>query len=295
MERVFGIDFGTTSSAIVGAIKTDNGIHTIFYGAENGSPIPSLVAISRDTGTVLTGLSAKNNCSDLAKTYEIIYSVKSILDTNEKIELASGTWRPIDIATELFGALKLAVKKRTGENMNKAVVAIPVGFSMEKRKCLREAAAIAGIQITSFISEPTAAFFSNYDKLKSATNIVVFDWGGGTLDVSVLRNENGNIYELSKSGRDIAGDFIDEKLAKQIHARIAQKKGNESNFKDMSFAEQRRLKLACEHAKIMLSDFPVGKIWALNYGQYGIIREELLFDNFCEIIEPEIKMAMLCL
>ena len=295
MKRIFGIDFGTTSSAVVGTIIEDGIIKQIKYGVGSGVPFPSIVAISKTTGEILTGLEVKNKHEELSGTHEIIYSIKTHLDKENCKVIAGEEYYAEDIACELFTSLKRTVKERTNEDMTEAVVAIPVGFSARKREKLRIAAVMAGIKITSFVSEPTAAFFSNYDNLKSASTIVVFDWGGGTLDVSVLKNENGNIYEISKSGRNIAGDFIDNKIAKYVHAKILQEKQIETRFDDMPFTLQGKMRVQCERAKINFSENDMSMISVLNYGQYGIVRTALDYKVFSELIAPEIKMAMDCL
>ena len=295
MRRVYGIDFGTTSSAVVGSIIEDGEIKQIKYGVGASVPVPSVVAINKENGSVITGLDVKNKRDELSENHEIIYSIKTYLDNGNCKEIAGQEWYAEDIACELFDALKNTVKNRTGEDMQEAVVAIPVGFSAKKRETLRTAAVMAGIKITSFVSEPTAAFFSNYDALKSGNITVVFDWGGGTLDVSVLKNEDGNIYELSKSGRNIAGDFIDSKVAKHIHAKVSNEKGIEIRFEDMPFSSQDRLRVACEQAKIKLSESEDATISVLKYGEYGIIRTSLNYVTFNELIKPEIDMAMACL
>ena len=295
MKRVFGIDFGTTSSAVVGTLFEDGRITQIKYGVGASLPVPSIVAINKETGKVLTGLDVKNKRDELSESYEIIYSIKTYLDEVNCKEIAGQEFYPEDIACDLFEALKDTVKNRTDEDLTEAVVAIPVGFSAKKREVLRTAAVMAGIEITSFVSEPTAAFFSNYDALKSANITVVFDWGGGTLDVSVLKNENGKIFELSKTGRNIAGDFIDKKIAKHIHAKISTEKGIETRFEDMPFVAQDKLRVACEQAKIKLTDNNETNISVLNYGPYGIIRTSLDYQTFSELINSEIDEAMKCL
>lgn len=295
MKRVFGIDFGTTSSAVVGTLFEDGKITQIKYGVGASLPVPSIVAINKETGKVLTGLEVKNKRDELSETHEIIYSIKTYLDEVNCKEIAGQEFYPEDIACDLFEALKDTVKNRTGEDLTEAVVAIPVGFSAKKREVLRTAAVMAGIEITSFVSEPTAAFFSNYDALKSANITVVFDWGGGTLDVSVLKNENGKIFELSKTGRNIAGDFIDKKIAKHIHAKISTEKGIETRFEDMPFVAQDKLRVACEQAKIKLTDNNETNISVLNYGPYGIVRTSLDYTTFSQLINSEIDEAMKCL
>lgn len=295
MKRVFGIDFGTTSSAVVGTIIEDGVIKQIKYGVGSGVPMPSVVAINKTTGDVITGLEAKNKRDELSESHEIIHSIKTYLDNINCKEIAGQEWEVAKIAGKLFTALKDTVKQRTDEDMTEAVIAIPVGFSAKKRECLRKAAVMAGINITSFVSEPTAAFFSNYDAMKSASNIVVFDWGGGTLDVSVLKNENGNIYEIAKSGRNIAGDFIDTKIAKYIHEKVSSEKRIDLRFDDMPLDAQDKLRISCEQAKIKFSENDTAIISVLNYGEYGIVRTVLDYNAFSEIVAPEIKMAMTCL
>lgn len=298
MKQVFGIDFGTTSSAVVSFIE-DNGYirEPTNYGVgRDGIPLPSIVAINRKTGEVITGLEVKEKRAELSNSYKIIYSIKTYLEDEAPGIIAGKKWYPKDVAAELFKSLREIVKKRQKEvDMSEAVVAIPVGFSARKRKILRESAEMAGIKITSFVSEPTAAFFSNYDTLKAFSTIAVFDWGGGTLDVSILKNENGNIYEISKSGRSIAGDFIDRKIAKFVHSQISIKKGISYRFEDMEPSAQDELRTACEKAKINLSVDDSFTIPVLNYGPYGIIRYELDCKTLSEIINPEINTAMECL
>ena len=111
-------------------------------------------------------------------------------------------------------ALKKEAMSQYNYDIDSAIVAIPVGFSPEKREKIRQAARKAGIEIKTFISEPTAAFFANYKELKNAETVAVFDWGGGTLDVCVLRNDHGKVAELASKSLALAGDNIDEKLAK---------------------------------------------------------------------------------
>lgn len=294
MKRVFGIDFGTTSSAVVGVLIDDD-VRIIKYG-EEGSPIPSIVAIDKETGEITTGRAAWKQRQTLSENCEIITSVKTYLEDPKYCRIVAGKeWYPIDVARELFKSLKKAVYERTSEDMTEATVSIPVGFSAEKRDILRKAALDTGVYITSFVSEPTAAFFSNYQYLKSCNNVVVFDWGGGTLDVSVLQNKNGNIYELSKAGLDIAGDKFDDKIARDIHSRISKKKGIEIAFDDMPLNCQDKLRVISEQAKRNLSSNTEASVYAINYGPYGIVNETLTYEQLCNIVQPEIEMALDCL
>lgn len=295
LSNYFGIDFGTTSSATVGYMVMDHVPEQFLYGDDEGRPIPSVVAIDKTTGEVFTGREAWDKKMELSESCEYISSVKTILDKDTVFTIAGKEWTPVDVAAELFKALKANVKERTGTDVDKATVAIPIGFSPIKRNKLRKAAETAGIEIVSFISEPTAAFFANYNELRSSSIVAVFDWGGGTLDVSILQNENGKISELATAGSNIAGDFIDNKIAQRIHSKIARKKGIEMAFEDMPSNAQDLMRVRSERAKRALGDDDTATISINNYGPYGACREILDYDWFADIVDPEVTMAIDCL
>lgn len=296
LKHYFGIDFGTTNSATVGCMVMGDNREMVLYGDDEGLPMPSVVAIDKTTGNVFTGREAWEKKMELSQSCEYISSIKSILDdTDWNRTIAGKTWTPVDIAGELFKALKLKVNSRTGACMDFATVAIPIGFSAKKRNNLRKAAKLADITITSFISEPTAAFFANYDKLKSSSIVAVFDWGGGTLDISIIQNANGKISELATAGMNVAGNDIDNKIARRIHAKIARKKGIEIAFDDMPHNAQDILLVKAERAKRALEYDDIVTISINNYGVYGTCRETLDYDWFADIIKPEVDAAIACL
>lgn len=291
----FGIDFGTTNSATVGFSVLGSETRRSRYGDDEGRPVPSVVAIDRKTGEVLTGREAWNKKVELSENCEFISSVKSILATGWKRQIAGRTWTATDVAAEVFKSLKKRVMDATRSDLKEAVVAIPVGFSAAKREEVRKAAELAGIYVTGFISEPTAAFYANYSELKSCSNVAVFDWGGGTLDVSVLRNENGRLYELATAGIAVAGDDIDRKLARRIHSRLARKRDIHKNFEDMPHAAQDLLLVRAERAKRTLSDSDDVTVSMVSYGEFGPCRETIDYEWFSEVITPEVDTAVECL
>ncbi len=296
LKNYFGIDFGTTNSAAVGYVVVDKMDEMVQYGDEEGLPMPSAVAIDKNTGEVFTGRKAWEKRMELSQYCEYISSVKTILDDDRwKVTIGDKIWTPVDVASEVFKALKKMVIERTGAVINSATVAIPIGFSVLKRENLRMAAKIAGITIKEFISEPTAAFFANYDELKSSSIVAVFDWGGGTLDISIIQNTNGRISELATAGMDVGGNDLDKKIARHIHSKIAKRKGIEIAFDDMPLYAQDLLLVKSERAKRLLSDDDTATISINNYGEYGTCRETLDYDWFCEIIQPEIDKAIACL
>lgn len=291
-NNFFGIDFGTTNTATVGHIYLANQLMEITYG-DNGQPIPSVVAIDKQNGQVYTGREAWSKKMELAESCELVTSVKSLLeDENWQHEIHGELWTPVEVAAELFNSIRKLVQTRSKVNFNNAVVAIPIGFSPLKRQKLREAAKKAGINITSFISEPTAAFFANYEDLKSSTNIAVFDWGGGTLDVSILKNQNHRIYELATGGLPEAGDYIDNLLARHIHDIIAKKKGKIIAFDDMSPSAKDMIRVRAEQAKRAFGDDDDFVLSLNNYGNYGVCRLNLDYYWFAAVVRPIVDKAM---
>lgn len=293
----FGIDFGTTNSATAAYIKGATGIEAqeVRFGDAMGRPIPSVVAIDKETGKVYTGRDAWDKKLELSESCEYISSIKSFIEKDEIFHIAGKEWTTTDIASRVFTGLKDKVREQYDVTISEATVAIPIGLAPEKRKRIREAAGKAGIEITSFVSEPTAAFYANYDELKSATNVAVFDWGGGTLDVSIIKNVKGRISEMATAGMDVAGDALDKKIAERLHAKIARKKGKSIAYLDMPATARDMLRVRSERAKCMLSEDDTATVQINDYGEYGVCRETIDYEWFVDIIEPEVSSAIECL
>ncbi len=290
----FGIDFGTTNSATVGYAFMGDNFEKIFYGDDEQRPIPSVVAINKTTGEVYTGRNAWERRQELSQECEFITSVKSLLNGEWSKEIAGSKWTAIDVAAEVFKGLQENVYERTGIAMDEAVVAIPVGLTASKRRAIRKAAALAGLKIKSFVSEPTAAFFANYADIRNDNTVAVFDWGGGTLDVSVLKHYEGKILELATGGLPEAGDIIDLKIAEKVHARIARKKKLNISFEDMPAVNRDMMLVRAERAKRAMYDDDTTTISINNYGEFGAVRETLDYDWFSEIIDSNVDRAIEC-
>ena len=299
-KQCFGIDFGTTSSAVVNhLIDVDGKIHKINYGDIEGRPIPSVVAIDRETGEVYTGEDAKYDRFTLSSHCEYVASVKMFLDEEYwHRNIAGKEWTTVDVAAELFKSLKREVSEQGGD-LSQAVVAIPIDFSSQIREKLREAALKAGIEVRDFVSEPTAAFYANYEVLSGASTVAVFDWGGGTLDVSILAHESGQIRELATSGMSVAGDNIDRKLAEKIHMKFCRKKEISIAFDDMPAKSRDMLIDKAERAKRKLNDRynpeEEVKVSINRYGKLGAVNTVVGADWLDEIIRPEVEAAVACL
>lgn len=298
MANFFGIDFGTTNSAVV-AIQSIEGKQvgeSRRIGEDERHPLPSFVAINKNTGEVKTGLDAKRTISG-SDGYQVFSSIKTVIDEDRSWDIAGKTWTQIDIAAELFKALKRNVKEKTGGVMDikDAVVAVPVGFSPKKKNNIRRAAKEAGITVQMFISEPTSAYCSRLDHMKKYKNVAVFDWGGGTLDVAVLRIENDVINELATAGMMLAGNDIDRKIAEKICLMVARKTGQDFSFDDLTPEFKLRLLALCEQAKCNLADEDVASISIAKLDKYGRALEKIDYDFFALLIENEMEQAIDCL
>ena len=273
----FGIDFGTTNSAVVYENRLlDDG----------GRPFPSVVALHPDTGDVICGPKAKDQRSRLASAgYLVIRSVKRLLESEQSWLVTGMLLRPVDIAAKLFVALKEHAKRSgntDGRALDKAVVSIPVSWPATRRRLLRQAAAQAGIQVQSFVSEPTAAYFRCRKDLPPCRRVAVFDWGGGTLDIAVLAIDGSRIQEIGTAMREEAGDALDIEVARWCHTQLMQGVATPVSFEEMGTDDREALVVECERAKIDLSQLTQREIVLRSYGgrtslpTVTLTREELV-------------------
>ena len=290
-----GIDFGTTNSAAVSFLNEGSEIGRYEHGDDQGTPFPSIVGINKETGEVITGRDAKNRRIELSENYEFFSSIKSIIDKDEYYNVAGKKWTPVALATEILKGLKTEIKRKNVE-ADSVVMAVPVGFSPKKKMKLREAAQNAGIKVETFISEPTAALVSNYAKMRMFKNVVVFDWGGGTLDVAVLHIESGRVEEITTDGMNLAGDNIDKKIAEQMHIKYCRNKGVTKTFDEVNARSRDRLLVKSEAAKIDLSEgAEIASILVPNYDDNGVLRDSIEYELFDELVQPEVNEAINCI
>ena len=244
----FGIDFGTSNSAVV-----FNGVQRIDTG--DGQPFPSVVAIDSNAGDdVVAGPDARRKRLELeGQDYVVVSSVKRhLLDDRPLPSIQGKQWTSVEVAAELFKALRrLTIQKLGGkQDLTSAVVSVPVGFKAAARRRLREAAGRAGIHVTDFVHEPTAAYFHVRDECPQAARLAVFDWGGGTLDVSILDVHGDEVYEVATGGLEQAGDAIDDALARWVHEQAV---GPDVPPSQASVRQRDQLRAIVERAKIDLA------------------------------------------
>lgn len=291
-----GIDFGTTNSAAISFLdEGNNNIGRYEHGDDLGTPFPSIVGINKTTGKIIVGRDAKNRRIELSEDYVFFTSLKSIIDKDEYYDVAGRKWTPVALATEILKGLKAEIRRKKVE-ADSVVMAVPVGFSPKKKMRLREAAQNAGIDIETFISEPTAALVSNYTKMRMYKNVAVFDWGGGTLDVAILHIQDGRVEEIATDGMNLAGDNIDLKIAEHMHIRYCRSKNVSKSFNQVNGKSRDALILKSEMAKISFSEgAEVGRVLVPNYDQPGLFLDSLDYDTFAELVQPEVDEALNCI
>lgn len=291
MQEFFGIDFGTTNSAVVGRLRRT----ATRFGGDDDQPFPSLVAVNRTTGAVqAVGRDAWNNRLQLAESCRMFSSAKMHLGEGKIERIGPETWTPERVVAEVLKGLKERVSARGhGATLEQPVIAIPVGFSPAKRKALREAASEAGIQIRGFVSEPTAAIFRSREETQQWSNVVVFDWGGGTLDISVVNIQGNVVREIATVPKPLGGDDLDRLLAEWAHAKIlSQKSRGNLPFSGMDSRFQDMLLSRCEAAKREISDYDMVEISLSPYGDFGDVNLVLTEEEFTRLMQPKIDEAL---
>jgi molecular chaperone DnaK len=255
---VVGIDFGTSNSGLV------RNVNQLLDDAD-GRPMPSLVAVHPVTGDVKLGQEVHDAQNKLvSEGWQVVRSIKLALGHDKRV--ASSRGQHLDsthITALLLGELKRRAEQTFhADACDKAVISIPVGLRAAARHRLRNAAKRVGIEVMEFIAEPTAAFLACAPDLPDCERVAVFDWGGGTLDVSVLQIEEGEVRELATESLQQAGDAIDDLVARHVHRAVT---GDELDRSVLPAKTYDRLIVECEAAKCALADQESASITLLDY------------------------------
>ncbi|PWF46828.1 Hsp70 family protein [Massilia glaciei] len=257
---VVGFDFGTTNSLI----SIVQGDRVISFNDEQGSPIPSVVCY--EGSKTIVGREARERLSKagLGVQGNVVRSPKTLLG-RESVFVGGVERSPVDIVRDVVQFVrKFASQSRTIRDLSadRAVVTIPVNMEGRRRALLRDAFRMAGIGIVQFVHEPLAALYgylrSSEDmaatlRLFDRQLVLVFDWGGGTLDLTLCRLVDGMLVQVGNDGtEDVGGDLFDEALRNEIErrARVARKLPDDI---EVHADARSRLMHECEKAKIDLS------------------------------------------
>lgn len=249
-EKVIGIDLGTTNSA---AAIFEGGRATVIPSAEGptmaGKMFPSVVAFTKD-GQLLIGESAKRQAT--ANPEGTIFEIKRKMGTDYKVNIQGKEYTPQQISAFIMQKIKKDAETFLGTPIKKAVITVPAHFNDNQRQATKDAGEIAGFEVQRIINEPTAACLAyGVDKLEKEMKILVFSFGGGTHDVTIMDFGKGVFQVLSTSGdTQIGGTDLDKAIMDYVVGEFNRQTSiNLLNDK----AATARLKEATEKAKIELS------------------------------------------
>jgi len=255
MSKIIGIDLGTSNSA---AAVVEGGKAIIIPSAEGtsigGKAFPSYVAFTKE-GQLLVGEPARRQA--VTNPERTILAVKRKMGTNEKIKVDDKEYTPQQISAYILQKVKKDAEAYLGARIEKAVITVPAYFNDAQRQATKDAGQIAGLEVVRIINEPTAAAFA-YGIDKSGAKdqkILVFDLGGGTLDVTIMDfgEEDGRAtFEVKSTSGDtrLGGTDMDESLVNYILTEFKGTSGIDLSKDKMAMI---RLKEAAEKAKIELS------------------------------------------
>lgn len=245
MSKIIGIDLGTTFSAVS---VMEGGTPVIIPNSEGARTTPSVVSINDDRERIV-GQAAKNQA--ILHPDQTVRSIKRHMGEDHTVTIQGKDYTPQEISAIILQKLKKDAEDYLGSKVEKAVITVPAYFSDSQRQATKDAGKIAGLEVERIINEPTAAALAyGLDKSDDHT-ILVFDFGGGTFDVSILELGDG-VFEVKATNGDnfLGGDDVDELIIDHLAASFKQEHG--VDLREDKQALQ-RLKEAAEKAKIELS------------------------------------------
>src|SRR5277367_220470 len=267
MAKIIGIDLGTTNSCVA---VMEGGEPKVIPNEEGGRTTPSVVGFTK-TGERLVGQVAKRQA--ITNPENTVYSIKRFMgrrydevseelkmvpykverDGDNVVIMAQGKkYTPPEISALILQKLKKAAEDYLGEKVTEAVITVPAYFNDAQRQATKDAGKIAGLEVKRIINEPTAAALAyGLDKKKDET-IAVYDFGGGTFDISILEVGEGVIEVKATNGdTHLGGDNIDQRIVDWLVEEFKKEVGVDVSRDQMAL---QRLKEAAEKAKIELSN-----------------------------------------
>src|SRR3954462_14552523 len=269
MSKIIGIDLGTTNSVVA---VMEGGEPVVITNPEGGRLTPSVVAFAK-TGERLVGQVAKRQA--VTNPENTIFSIKRFMgrkfdEVNEEMKMVpyqvvratngdarvnalGKEYSPPEISAMILQKLKQSAEEYLGQPVSKAVITVPAYFNDAQRQATKDAGQIAGLEVSRIVNEPTAAALAyGLDKKKDET-IAVYDFGGGTFDISILEVGEG-VVEVKATNGDthLGGDNLDKKIVDWLVEEFKKEEGLDLRAKGNEMALQ-RLRDAAEKAKIELS------------------------------------------
>ena len=265
--KIIGIDLGTTNSVVA---VMEGGQPTVIANEEGGRTTPSVVAFTND-GERLVGAIAKRQA--VTNPTRTVYSIKRFMgrrrsevpeeiglvpypvvegkDGSAAVKIGDQTYAPPEISAMVLAKLKAAAEAYLGQTVSGAVITVPAYFNDAQRQATKDAGKIAGLDVKRIINEPTAAALAYGLNKKGDEKIAVFDFGGGTFDISILE-VGDNVVEVKATNGDthLGGDNLDERLIQYLVDEFKKDQGIDLRKDPMA---TQRLREAAEKAKIELS------------------------------------------
>ncbi len=311
MSKIIGIDLGTTNSCV--AVMEGNE-PTVIPNSEGKRTTPSVVAFV-EGGEIKTGDPAKRQAvtnplktissvkrfmghkySEVTKDAKSVsYNVVQGDNDTARIEIDGRKYTPQEISAMILQKMKKTAEDYLGQDVKEAVITVPAYFNDSQRQATKEAGQIAGLDVKRIINEPTAAALAyGLDKKGQDQKIVVFDFGGGTFDVSILELGDGVFEVLSTNGdTQLGGDDVDDAIINWLADEFKQEEGMDLREDKMAL---QRLKEAAEKAKIELSsasttEINLPYITATNSGPKHLVRQ-LSRSKFEQLIETLVQRTI---
>src|SRR5437868_1717115 len=268
MGKIIGIDLGTTNSVVA---VMEGGEPVVITNAEGSRTTPSVVAFTKD-GNRLVGQVAKRpavasreitilsirrfmgrRCDDVSEEMKMVPYKVTQAGNDVRIVAGGKDWSPPEISAMILQKLKQAAEDYLGETVTEAVITVPAYFNDAQRQATKDAGKIAGLEVKRIVNEPTAAALAyGLDKKKDET-IAVYDFGGGTFDISILEVGEGIVEVKSTNGdTHLGGDNIDQRIVDWLTEEFKKEEGLDLRARGNEMALQ-RLRDAAEKAKIELS------------------------------------------
>ena len=275
MAKVIGIDLGTTNSCFA---VLEGGKPLVIENSEGGRTTPSIVAFTKDEERLVGQLAKRQAVTNADNT---IYSIKRFIgrrweDTKQErdrvayncvkgrdntvdVEVWGKQYTPQEISAMILKTLKAGAETYLNEPVEEAVITVPAYFTDAQRQATKDAGTIAGLKVMRIINEPTAAALAfGIDKRDQRQNVLVYDLGGGTFDVSILQLGDGVFEVKATAGNNhLGGDDFDNVLVEWMLKEFEAKEGIDLNEDKMA---KQRLREAAERAKVELSTRPTTSI-----------------------------------
>ncbi|MEM9904498.1 MAG: Hsp70 family protein [Cyanobacteria bacterium P01_D01_bin.44] len=285
MGKVVGIDLGTTNSLIA---TLDDGQPWVIPDEDGELLLPSYVGMS-DTEQLLVGQTAQRQYA--AAPERTVKSIKRQMGTDHTVTLGDRDYRPQEISAIILRSLKQRAENMLEDAVTQAVITVPAYFTDAQRQATKEAGEIAGFEVLQILNEPTAAALVFDVRSEETENVLVYDLGGGTFDVSIVEI-TGDVTEVlaSHGNNRLGGDDFDRQLQRHLVDRFLQ--AHDTDVPNDAVT-QARLLHAAEQAKIALSDnafTTVREPFLVSQGETALhLEAEIAREDFENLIKPLLK------